>query len=120
VVLEVVWEGMDWIDLAQNTDRWQLPVDAVMNLPVPTAVQPPTSCLTLLPEDVSNVITWRYAVKLSVVVTQLTVSVLSLPLWWDSQSCRSENKADCSPYCGFMCASPFVIMFHYIHDDCNS
>jgi hypothetical protein len=21
VVLEVVWEGMDWIDLAQNTDR---------------------------------------------------------------------------------------------------
>jgi hypothetical protein len=27
--------GMDWIDLAQNRDRWQALVDVVMNLQVP-------------------------------------------------------------------------------------
>jgi hypothetical protein len=27
--------GMDWIDLAQDRDRWQTVVNAVMNLPVP-------------------------------------------------------------------------------------
>jgi len=27
--------GMDWIDLAQDTDRWQAIVHAVMNLQVP-------------------------------------------------------------------------------------
>ena len=27
--------GMDWNDLAQDRDRWQAPVNAVMNLPVP-------------------------------------------------------------------------------------
>jgi hypothetical protein len=27
--------GMDWIDLAQNRDRWQALVNAVMNLQVP-------------------------------------------------------------------------------------
>ena len=26
-------EGMDWIDLAQNRDRWQVVVNVVMNLP---------------------------------------------------------------------------------------
>jgi hypothetical protein len=25
---EVVWEGMDWIDLAQNRDRWQARLNA--------------------------------------------------------------------------------------------
>jgi hypothetical protein len=30
------WDGgMDWIDLAQNRDRWRAPVDAAMNLLVP-------------------------------------------------------------------------------------
>jgi hypothetical protein len=32
---EVVSEGMDWIDLAQDMDRWREFVKAVMNLRVP-------------------------------------------------------------------------------------
>jgi hypothetical protein len=29
---EVGWQGMDWIDLAQDSDRWRVLVNAVMNL----------------------------------------------------------------------------------------
>jgi hypothetical protein len=32
---EVEWEGMDWIDMAQDRDRWRAVVSAVMNLWVP-------------------------------------------------------------------------------------
>ena len=32
---EVGWAGMDWIDLAQDTDRWQALVNGVMNPRVP-------------------------------------------------------------------------------------
>ena len=30
---EIVWEGLDWIDLAQNRDKWAL-ANTVMNLGV--------------------------------------------------------------------------------------
>jgi hypothetical protein len=36
---EVGWRGMDWIDSAQNWDRWQALVNAVMNLWVPYNTQ---------------------------------------------------------------------------------
>ena len=32
---EVSWEGMDWIDLAQDRNRWRALVNAAMNLRVP-------------------------------------------------------------------------------------
>ena len=32
---EVRWEGMDWIDLALDRDRWRPVVNAVLNLQVP-------------------------------------------------------------------------------------
>ena len=32
---EVGCEGMDWIDLAHDRDRWRVLVNAVMNLQVP-------------------------------------------------------------------------------------
>jgi hypothetical protein len=32
---EVGWRGVDWIDMAQDRDRWRALVNAVMNLRVP-------------------------------------------------------------------------------------
>jgi hypothetical protein len=32
---EIGWDGMDWIDLAQNRDKWSALVNTVMNLLVP-------------------------------------------------------------------------------------
>jgi hypothetical protein len=32
---EIGWDGMDWIDLAQDRDQWRALVNAVMNFLVP-------------------------------------------------------------------------------------
>jgi hypothetical protein len=31
----IEWDGMDWIDLAQDRDQWKALVNTVMNLRVP-------------------------------------------------------------------------------------
>jgi len=33
--MEIGWEGMDWIHLAQDRDKWRAVVDTVMDLRVP-------------------------------------------------------------------------------------
>jgi hypothetical protein len=32
---DILWDGMDWIDLAQDRNQWRVLVNAVMNLRVP-------------------------------------------------------------------------------------
>jgi hypothetical protein len=32
---EIGWDGVDWIDLAQDRDQWRALLNAVMNLQVP-------------------------------------------------------------------------------------
>jgi hypothetical protein len=32
---EIGWDGMNWIDLAQDRDQWRALVNTVMNLQVP-------------------------------------------------------------------------------------
>jgi hypothetical protein len=32
---EIGWDGMDWIELAQDRDRWRALVNTVMNLRFP-------------------------------------------------------------------------------------
>jgi len=32
---EIVWEGVEWIHLAQDRDQWRAVVNTVMNLRVP-------------------------------------------------------------------------------------
>jgi hypothetical protein len=31
-IREIGWDGMDWIDLAQNRDQWRALVNTVLNL----------------------------------------------------------------------------------------
>jgi hypothetical protein len=35
VIREIVWGGIDWIDLAQDRDQWRAVVNTVMNHRVP-------------------------------------------------------------------------------------
>ena len=35
---EIVWEGVDWIDLAQSMEKWRAFVHMVMNLCIPQNV----------------------------------------------------------------------------------
>jgi hypothetical protein len=32
---EIEWDGVDWVDLAQDRDHWRALVNTVMNLRVP-------------------------------------------------------------------------------------
>jgi hypothetical protein len=32
---EIGWDGMDWIDLAQDRDQWRALANTVMNLRIP-------------------------------------------------------------------------------------
>jgi hypothetical protein len=32
---EIGWDGMDWVDVAQDRDQWRALVNTVMNLKVP-------------------------------------------------------------------------------------
>jgi hypothetical protein len=32
---EIIWGGIDWIDLAQDSDQWRARMNTVMNLRVP-------------------------------------------------------------------------------------
>jgi len=41
---EVGWRGVNWIDLAQDRERWQALVNVVMNLRVPYNAGNLTSC----------------------------------------------------------------------------
>jgi hypothetical protein len=34
-IREIEWDGMDWIDMAQDRDQWRALVNTVMNLRVP-------------------------------------------------------------------------------------
>jgi hypothetical protein len=34
-IKETKWDGMDWIDMAKDRDRWRALVNTVMNLRVP-------------------------------------------------------------------------------------
>jgi hypothetical protein len=35
ILREIGWDGVDWIDVAQDRDRWRALVNTVMNLLVP-------------------------------------------------------------------------------------
>jgi hypothetical protein len=32
---EIGWDGVDWIDMAQDGDQWRALVNTILNLPVP-------------------------------------------------------------------------------------
>jgi hypothetical protein len=34
-LIEIGWDGVDWINMAQNRDKWRALVNTVLNLRVP-------------------------------------------------------------------------------------
>jgi hypothetical protein len=44
---EIGWDGMDWIDLAQDTDKWRSLVNTVMNFRVSLNAGKFLSCCTI-------------------------------------------------------------------------
>jgi hypothetical protein len=52
---EIGWDGMDWIDLAQDRDQWRALVNTVMNLRVPRNVGKFLSSLVASQEGLSSV-----------------------------------------------------------------
>jgi hypothetical protein len=43
---EIGWDGMDWIDVAQDMDQWRGLANTVMKLPVRQNVEKSSSCTT--------------------------------------------------------------------------
>jgi hypothetical protein len=35
MIIEIGWDGMEWMDMAQVRDKWRTLVNAVMNVQVP-------------------------------------------------------------------------------------
>jgi hypothetical protein len=35
IILEIGWDGVDWIDMAQDRDQWRALVNTVLNRRVP-------------------------------------------------------------------------------------
>jgi hypothetical protein len=48
VLVEVGWDDMDWIGLAQDRNRWRALVNSVLNLRVPQNAEKLSSVLTTL------------------------------------------------------------------------
>jgi hypothetical protein len=44
---EIGWDGVDWIELAQDMDQWRALVNMVMNLQVPYNAGKFLSCCTI-------------------------------------------------------------------------
>jgi hypothetical protein len=43
---EIVWDGMDWIELAEDRDQWKALLNTVMNLRVPQNIGKFLCCCT--------------------------------------------------------------------------